>query len=286
MTFHKAQGLNQLWYKDTATTAAKADNNRFAARHAYLIQSPTITGTFYFRIPLKHIFGFCEDDDKIVYGLKHSLTFDRKTDDDAIFRRAAAGVGKVSLDKISWFMPHVIPADADKFLIYKTIQSKVKLPVAYRTRQCDMLSVPESTSFTWRLSIKTAPEKRRFIIVAFQTAKDGDQTKNSSTFDHVNLKNAYVTLNSDPYPAVDYNLSYANQTFSRVYGDAALFGVKFFGMDELITQSKITPSDYKTLYPLFTFDVSKQKENLKSSVVDIQIKANFTENVPANTICT
>ena len=62
-----------------------------------------------------------------------------------------------------------------------------------------------------------------------------------------------------------------------------MFGVKFFGMDELITQSNITPSDYKTLYPLFTFDVSKQKENLKSSVVDIQIKANFTENVPANT---
>ena len=54
-------------------------------------------------------------------------------------------------------------------------------------------------------------------------------------------------------------------------------------MNELITQSNITPSDYKTLYPLFTFDVSKQKEKHKSSVVDIQIKANFTENVPDNT---
>ena len=92
-----------------------------------------------------------------------------------------------------------------------------------------------------------------------------------------------VTLNSDRYPAVDYNLSFSNQKLSKVNGDAALFGVKFFGMDELITQSNKTPSDYKTLYPLFTFDVSKQKEKLKSSVVDIQIKANFTENVPANT---
>ena len=53
-------------------------------------------------------------------------------------------------------------------------------------------------------------------------------------------------------------------------------------MVELITQCNITPSDYKTLYQLFTFDVSKQKK-LKSSVVDIQIKTNFTENVPANT---
>ena len=92
--FSKAQGLNQLWYKDTATTAAKADNNGFAARHAYLIQSPTVKGTFPFRISLKHIFGFCEDYDIIVYGLKHSLTLVRKTDDDAIFRGAAAGAGK------------------------------------------------------------------------------------------------------------------------------------------------------------------------------------------------
>ena len=88
-------------------------------------------------------------------------------------------------------MPHVIPAAAEKFSIYKTIESKVKLPVAYRTRQGDVLSVPESTSFTWRLSVKTAPEKPRFIIVGFQTVKDGDQTKNPSTFDHVNLKKLY-----------------------------------------------------------------------------------------------
>ena len=82
MTF---QRLNQLWNKDTATTAVKADNNGFATRHAYRIQSPTIKGTFSFRIPMKHIFGFCEDYDKIVCGLKHNLTLVMKTDDDAIF---------------------------------------------------------------------------------------------------------------------------------------------------------------------------------------------------------
>ena len=77
-------------------------------------------------------------------------------------------------------------------------------------------------------------------------------------------------------------MSFTNQKFSRVYGDAALFGFKFFGMNELITQSNIIPSDDETLFPLFTFDVNKQKEKLKSSVVDIQIKANLTKNVHAN----
>ena len=86
------------------------------------------------------LFRSCKACDKIVYGLKHSLTLVRKIPDDAIFREAAAGAGKVSLDKISWFMPHVIPTDAGKFSIYKTIESMVKVPVAYRTRQCDVIS--------------------------------------------------------------------------------------------------------------------------------------------------
>ena len=156
-----------MWNKDTVTTAAKADNNGFTVRHAYLIQSPTVKDTFSFLIPLKHIFGFCEDYHKIVYGLKHSLTLVRKTDDDEIFRGAAAGAGKVSLDKISWSMPHVIPADAEKLSINKTIESKVKLPVLYSTRQCGMLSVPESTTFTWWLSVKAAPEKRDLLLLVF-----------------------------------------------------------------------------------------------------------------------
>jgi len=281
--FSRAQGLNQLWKKDTATTAVVADNTGFKARQAYLIVSPTAKGTFSFRVPLKHIFGFCEDYDKIVYGLKHTLTLVRKSDDDAIFRANAADAGKVIIDKIAWFMPHVLRADAEKFSIYKEIESKVSLPVAYRTRQCDTITVPQATTFAWRLGVENAPEKPRWIVIGFQTGKSGDQTQNPAVFDHVNLKNMYVMLNSTRYPAVDYNLLFANQQFSRADGDASLFGIRYFGMDELITRSNISPADYKTLYPLFVFDVSKQGEKLKSSVVDDQIRAIFNQAVHAVT---
>ena len=65
-----------------------------------------------------------------MYGLKHSLTLVRKTDDDAIFGTATSGAGKVNQDKMSSFMPDVIPTDATKCFIYKTIESTVKLSVA------------------------------------------------------------------------------------------------------------------------------------------------------------
>ena len=95
------------------------------------------------------------------------------------------------------------------------------------------------------------------------------------------IRQMYVMLNSSRYPAVDCNLSFVNQQFSRAYGDASLFGIRYYGMDELIPRSNISPADYKTLYPLFVFDVSKQSE--KSSVVDVQIRAIFNQAVPAGT---
>ena len=68
-----------------------------------------------------------------------------------------------------------------------------------------------------------------------------------------------------------------------MYGDAAKFRSKFFNMDELISNPNITPLDYKNLYPLFLFDVSKQSEKLKYSTTDIQIKMHFSANPPAGT---
>ncbi len=281
--FSKSQGLNQLWYKDT-TAAANLDNNTgFSVRHAYLIKEPEPKGTFSFRIPLKHIFGFCEDYEKIVYGFKHTLTLVRKSDNDAIFRADAADAGKVVISKVSWFMPHVIPGDAEKLQLYKTIESKIKLPVAFRMRQCDSITVQQSTTFTWRPSTKSSPEKPRYIIVGFQTGKDGDQTTNPSVFDNVDVTNIFVTLNSTRYPAVDYNVSFPRQQFSRLYGDAAAFRAKFYRMDELVSNPNITPSDYKSLYPLFVIDVSKQSERLKNSTTDIHIRAQFGTNVPDHT---
>ena len=255
--FSKSKGLNQLWYKDT-TALAENDNNGFIIRRDYIIRNSNPKGSFSFKIPLKHIFGFCEDYDKVVYRLKHNLTLTRNNDNDAIFRyggdahgAGAVDVGKVILSKISWFMPHVTPADKDKMELYKIIERKEKIPVGYRMIQCDSAAIPATTSFSWRLSVKSSPEVPCYIIVGFQTAKSGDQVTNPSTCDNVNVSNIYVMLNSIRYPIADYNISFLAQKFSRVYGDAVTFRSKFFNMDELISNPNINPSDYKDLSFIF-----------------------------------
>jgi len=54
-------------------------------------------------------------------------------------------------------------------------------------------------------------------------------------------------------------------------------------VEELISSPNITPADYKELFLMFVFDVTKPSEMLKNSVTDIQIKAQFSATVVANT---
>ena len=124
-------------------------------------------------------------------------------------------------------MPHVIPEFKDKMELYKIIERKEKLPVGYRMIQCTSASVPQTTLFTWDLQKSSPTEVPRFTIVGFQTNKSGNQRQNPAIFNNVGVKNIYATLNSKKYLAVDYNILFPKQQFSRAFGDAALFRSNF-----------------------------------------------------------
>ena len=295
--FNKSQGLNQLWVKDENKGNAVIDdeqadyNHGYFIKHKYIIGDPLPNGTFSFKIPLKHFLGFCEDYKKVLYGMQQRLTLTRTGNNDAIFRANGVAVGKINIKRIRWFMPHVIPSDAYRLQLDKIIEKKEKIPVGYRMLQCDSIQVPENQKpFTWRLGVKSSPDIPRFIIVGFQSGKNNNQETNPAIFDHLNVRNIYVTLNAKRYPDTDYENDFTKNQYSRIYGDAAQFRKKFYNMDELISNPGINPTEFKDLYPLYVFDVTKQSEKLKTSVSDIHIKANFGDdpaganNPPANTI--
>ena len=283
--FYKSQGLNQLWFKNENKGRAVIDendvnyNNGFFERHKYIIGLSQPKGTFSFKIPLKHFLGFCEDYKKVLYGMQQRLTLTRTSDDNAIYR-TGGDVGKINIERIRWFMPHVIPSDAYRLQLDKIIEKKEKIPVGYRMLQCDSTQVPTNQkNFTWRLGVKSSPDIPRFIIVGFQAGKNNSQTENPAIFDHLFVRNIYVTLNAKRYPDTDYDNDFTKNQYSRIYGDTAFFfRKKFYNMDELISNCGINPLDFKDLFPLYVFDVTKQSEKLKTSVSDIHIKAFFNNN--------
>ena len=279
--FSKSQGLNQLWIKDTGNGDTVVDgdnpNEGFKLRRNYIINMPITRGNFCFKIPLKHFLGFCEDYKKILYGMQQRLTLTRTGNENPIFRANGVDVGKVDIDRIRWFMPHVIPSDMYRLQLDKIIEKKEKIPVGYRMLQCDNTSIT-GTEFTWRLGVKSSPDIPRFIIVGFQIGRNNNQEQNPARFDNCDIGNIYVTLNAKRYPDTDYDINFNENRFCRIYGDSSTFRKKFYNMDELVSNHNINPVDYKNLYPIFVFDVTKQSEKLKTAVSDIHVKMRFNTN--------
>ena len=147
--------------------------------------------------------------------------------------------------------------------------------------QCDNIAVPQAASFSWRLSVKSGTEKPRWIVIAFQTNRAGNQARNPAVFDHVQVRNIYAVLNSDRYPIVDMYLNFTRIKTARAYKSLADFKEEYYGVGRAESSSQVTPVDY--VFPIFVLDVRRQSERLKTSVQDIQIKVDFNAAVPANT---
>ena len=152
---------------------------------------------------MKDIFGLMDDYPKVTYVMRDTLPLIRKDDNDAIFRTAAAGAGKVVLSKLAWSVPIVQPNDVRKVNLDKSIAANNVIPVSFRTRQCQSFTVPQSKSTVWRLGVSSAPEKPRWVLSGLQTGKSGNQENNAAIFDHCNLTNMQVWLNHSRYPSVD-----------------------------------------------------------------------------------
>ena len=268
--FNKGCGLSQCWYPGNVLTAA-AENTGFAIRQQFLVQKPNPKGSFQFAILLRHISGFMDDYSKVTYGMRDTLQLIRTDDNDALFGTNAAGAGKVVLSKIAWSVPIVEPNDVKRVKMYKSIASNAVIPVSFRLRQCETFSVPQTTSTVWRLGVKAAPEKPRWVLIGLQTGKSGDQQQNPALFDHCNVTNMQVLLNHTRYPSVDMLTDFAKEQFAGVYKSFFDFDSRYYGIDSLLAGSDVNPSSFNDLYPVHVFDVSKQSERLTEGIVDITV---------------
>ena len=292
LNFNDSGGLNSLWLPDDNDGTAKADNGGYETRRKLLFSNNVVavtaedpnSGSFRFSVKLEDIFGFATDYRRVMYGFVHTLTLVRNVNhNDAMFGEADAAAGKVEFSKISWILPNVEPSQVANYELVKLINEQRTLSIDFRVRQCMTTVVPESDTFLWRLGIRTSPEKPRFLVLGFQTDREGSLAKNLGLFDNCQLQNAYVLMNNRRYPAMDYNANFPKNHYNKLYRDFYQFMEKFYGISDSVTSTSVDPVAYKHLFPLFVFDVTRQSERIQQAVIDITIQCYFGENVAAKT---
>ena len=292
LNFNEGGGLNSLWMPDDDDGTAKTDNGGYETRRKLLFSNNVVavaaedpnSGSFRFSVKLEDIFGFATDYRRVMYGFVHTLTLVRNVNhNDAMFGEADAEAGKVEFSKISWILPNVEPSQVANYELVKLINEQRTLSIDFRVRQCMTTVVPQSDTFLWRLGIRTSPEKPRFLVLGFQTDREGSLEKNLGLFDNCQLQNAYVLMNNRRYPAMDYNANFPKNHYNKLYRDFYQFMEKFYGISDSVTSTSVDPVAYKHLFPLFVFDVTRQSERIQQAVIDITIQCYFGGNVAAKT---
>ena len=89
---------------------------------------------------------FVDDYSKVTYVMRDTLQLIHKDDNDALFRTAAAGAGKVVLSKLAWSVPIVQPTDLRELYLYKSMAANNVIPVSFRMRQCETFTLPQARS--------------------------------------------------------------------------------------------------------------------------------------------
>src|SRR6478609_244735 len=257
-------------------------NQGFTARKA-LLMSADPRGMFSFLIPFDHIFGFGSYN-KVIYNSKHSLKFTRKSSDNqAIHRATGVPDGKIRLTSMAWRVPQVRLELTKLMELRGIIESKEIIPVGFQARTTDSTIVTETRAFSWRTNVLSGVEKPRWIIVGFQTNKSENQEQNPAVFDNLNLSKAYAKLNSVNYPAEDLIINFATNDYAVLYEMFDNFKKEYYGFNSLVGGTQVNFASFKSLYPIIVFDVRHQNEKLAVGIMDMQLRFEFRNPVPANT---
>ncbi|XP_050509170.1 uncharacterized protein LOC126886340 [Diabrotica virgifera virgifera] len=239
-------------------------------------------GNFNVFIPLKLWLGIFEDFNKVVLGSRQELILIREKDDlDAVIASDETENPKIKLSKISWHVPHITPSIPQQLILNKIINSNIELPIKFRSWELIEYPVlPNSTRHTWPVKTTTKLESPRHVIIAFQNNRKGNLLKDMSQFDHCNLRNIRVFLNSNRFPYNDLELDFESNRFATLYEMFANFQESYYHLTS--NQPLLTPQEFKTMAPIIYIDASRQPEIIQSGSVTMRIEFETTQPIGTN----
>jgi len=288
------QGLNWFRKPDEISYTAITQNSGFMYRNAMIYSA---AGGWYISacIPLKVIFNFCNDYNKVMWGLKQRIRMTRTNSARALFRSIAANItnngltpdlvaanndATINLTTLRCVMPVVRPSPSHEQALLEIVGNNSHfIDVAFLNKRTISIGVLQASTFTWSLATTSGVERPRYIVIIFKTTSV-DETFNSAAFTtSPNVINAYITLSGIKYPSIDMNTDYANNKYTKWYMQYRNFYNKY--NQNNVSEPCLSYIDFIKVAPMYIFDVSRQSENLKRAAVDATLFMTFKDDAAA-----
>lgn len=233
-------------------------------------------------IPLNKILGFAEDYNKIMINCKHELVLLRSnTNLNSIKLNTNEHLEELIISKIMWRIPHIKVSDRERLHLLKYLEKDRSVNIAFRNWDLyEYPLLPKTTKHTWAIKTSSQIEKPRYVIIGLQTNRKNNGFSDGSQFDHCNLRDVKVLLNSVYYPYESFNVDFKDNKFALIYEAYTNFQQSYYGRR---CEPLLSVTDFKTKVPLFVIDCCRQNETLKTGPVDVRIEIETTVEIPDQT---
>ena len=294
-----------MWYMDTADSA---DKNRFTYtdadkgnkvkdhdktvenrvqnikvnsefNHGFLErwQLTKADKTFSKFIPLKRLFRFCRDVNKVLKGEIRIVL--EKNRIQNILHSAALGNFDYEIIDLSVWIPEVEPSLSVMATLESHMSGANSTFYGWNAVNCYRSDLENSTSGTWR--VVNSQYKVNGIYVAFsKSSRENSLLKSNTIFDNNQLESIHCRVNGKQYPLEEYRSSFTPNTldYARLYASFLSAGFKTDDQGTCVSYK-----DFSLTYPVIYFDLTKQEDdpfsNLQTSEIEIRWRLkDFTEN--------
>ena len=286
----KCDGMQFLWFPDTAGGPEGTDETRnkgFAARRKYVMLSPTTRGKFKLRLPLHMLFGFMENF-VALKGYPVEIELIRGADYPAIYRRGAgestADEGKLKFSDILLNVPIVNPATNIKIEYLKGIDNPSSYLYSFRERHGMFAPVPAGIQdFQQPIASSFFTERPQMIWIGFQTSGTTDQTVNHALYLNANVESAYIMMNNTQFPLNKFNADWDENDNGFFYEMQSHMRANYLQTSSCYSDGNmLTPANFKSLYTIYCFDVSKHEMTVGSNTVTCDLHVRFKKVTRAN----
>lgn len=222
--------------------------------------------------PLKRLFPFLESYDKVIRGVEIRVELEKNNSNlsEIIMMSQYAPTSGVSLTykELTLWVPIVVGSVTAEANIISEITSKNNTLIEYSDWQNYRRQNPAGSEMTWLIDNISEIPKNVYVMCQFASQLDniqiaGDADVNPATFQNLGLIRAEIKINGREYPKMPYKIIFAEPTgntaddYTRLYFEWLRANFKEAEYDN---GSLVSYSNFKTIYPIVTFNLERASE--------------------------
>jgi len=233
-------------------------------------------------LPIKRMFKLFEYNQHVFRGIKHTVRLYKNLNNKTMFMRTPDALdAQLTMNNISWWIPMLRPSIEYGLKFDKELNSGQKTNLMWN--QLKTYISPEFASTIgingsqWRVTSTGNKPVRVFLVFRHQNqyANLGAQSgSNAMVFQHMNITNIQIRINSLQFPKEEFIADFlVNDNWSRLYMQYLELTGKIYDSDG--GGASISYDDFRNIYPLFCFDLSKQDPQIWANVTQAEIEVRY-----------